>query len=64
MSLSGVKTTIPYYLEITKTPEFQEGCFTTRFVDTHPELVNYVVKRPPEDLASAIGAVIAAQYGL
>jgi pyruvate carboxylase subunit A len=64
MSLSGVKTTIPYYLEIIKTPEFHEGRLTTRFVDDHPELTNYIVKRPPEDLAAAIGAVIAAQFGL
>jgi pyruvate carboxylase subunit A len=60
----GVKTTIPYYLEILRTPEFRDARFDTGFVETHPELVNYSIRRPPSDLAAAIAAAIAAHHGL
>jgi pyruvate carboxylase subunit A len=60
----GVKTTIPYYLEILKTAEFASGMFDTSFVEKHPELVNYSIRRPPADLAAAISAAIAAHHGL
>jgi pyruvate carboxylase subunit A len=60
----GVKTTIPYYLEILKNPDFRSGRFNTSFVDTHPELINYAVRQPPEMIAAAISAAIAAHNGL
>ena len=60
----GVKTTIPYHLEILKTAEFRAGHFDTGFVETHPELVNYSVRRPPAALAAAIAAAVAAHHGL
>mgnify|MGYP000356640139 FL=1 len=60
----GVKTTIPYYLEILKNPEFQSGQFNTGFVDAHPELTRYAVRRPPELLAAAISAALAAHQGI
>ncbi|NOZ10595.1 MAG: acetyl-CoA carboxylase biotin carboxylase subunit [Gammaproteobacteria bacterium] len=59
----GVKTTIPYHLEILKTTEFRHGQFDTGFVESHPELVNYSVRHPPSALAAAIAAAIAAHYG-
>lgn len=59
----GVKTTIPYQLEIVKSQEFQNATFDTSFVETHPELVNYSVRRPPRELAAAIGVAIAAHMG-
>ncbi len=59
----GVKTTIPYHLEILKSPEFQKGEFDTSFVENHPELVNYSVHRSPRELAAAIGVAIAAHLG-
>ncbi len=59
----GVKTTIPYQLEIIKSQEFQNGTFDTSFVEQHPELVNYSVRRPPRELAAAIGVAIAAHMG-
>jgi pyruvate carboxylase subunit A len=62
--LHGIKTTKPYYLEILKTPEFQAGRFDTTFIEQHPELVDYSVRRPPADLAAAIAAAIAAHHGL
>ena len=59
----GVKTTIPYHLEIVKSQEFQNGSFNTSFVENHPELVDYSVRRPPRELAAAISVAIAARLG-
>ncbi len=64
MTVYGVKTTIPYYKEILRNPEFRSGQFDTSFVETHPELTNYTIRRPPELLAAAISAAIAAHEGL
>jgi len=64
MTVYGVKTTIPYYQEILRNPDFRSGRFNTSFVETHPELVGYTIRRPPELLAAAISAVIAAHEGL
>ncbi len=64
MRLQGVKTTAPYYQEILRNPEFRSGVFNTSFVESHPELINYSVKRKPEELALAIAAAIAAHAGL
>ena len=60
----GVKTTIPYHLEILKAPDFRSGNFNTGFVESHPELVDYSVRRPPRELAAAISAALAAQLGM
>ena len=64
MALYGVKTTIPYYHEILKSPEFRSGRFNTGFVEAHPELLDYPVKYPREHVAAAISAAIAAHLGL
>ena len=64
MTVFGVKTTIPYYLEILGNAEFRSGRFNTSFVESHPELINYAVGHPPEMLAAAIAAAIAAHNGL
>ena len=64
MALYGVKTTIPYYHEILKSPEFRSGRFNTSFVEAHPELLDYPVKHPREHVAAAISAAIAAHLGL
>jgi len=64
MSVQGVKTTIPYHQEILKTPEFRSAKFDTGFVEQHPELINYSVRRPPAHLAAAIAAAIAAHHSL
>jgi len=60
----GVKTTIPYHLEILRTEEFRAARFNTGFVEQHPELVNYSVRRPPAALAAAIAVAIAAHHRL
>ncbi|MGB5540950.1 MAG: acetyl-CoA carboxylase biotin carboxylase subunit [Gammaproteobacteria bacterium] len=60
----GVKTTIPYYMEILKVPEFREGTFDTGFVEAHPELVGYTTSRPNRELSAAITAALSAHLGL
>ncbi|MFP8966180.1 acetyl-CoA carboxylase biotin carboxylase subunit [Pokkaliibacter sp. CJK22405] len=64
MSIYGITTTIPYYQNILRHPDFKAATFNTGFVEAHPELINYSVKRRPEALAAAIAAAIAAQAGL
>ncbi len=64
MNVSGVKTTIPYHLEILKTADFRAAKFDTGFVEQHPELINYSIRRPPAHLAAAISAAIAAYHGI
>ena len=64
MGVHGVKTTKPFHLEILKTPEFREADFDTGFIEKHPELVDYSLRRPPHDLAAAIAAAVVAHHGL
>lgn len=64
MGLFGIKTTIPYYLEILKHSEFRNARFNTSFVEKHPELIHYSIKPRPEVLASVIAAAMAAHTGL
>ncbi len=64
MGLFGIKTTIPYYLQILRHPEFRRANFNTGFVEKHPELVNYSNKPRPEVLASVLAAVVASHTGL
>ncbi|WP_455220348.1 acetyl-CoA carboxylase biotin carboxylase subunit [Kaarinaea lacus] len=59
----GVKTTIPYYLEILNSEEFRSGHFNTGFVEAHPELTQYSVRPESIHVAAAIGAAIAAHMG-
>jgi len=63
IGLYGVKTTIPYYLEILNSEEFKSGHFNTGFVEAHPELTQYSVRRSSRHVAAAIGAAIAAHMG-
>ena len=64
IGLFGVKTTIPYYLEILKNQNFVDAEFNTSFVETHPELTDYEDQLPPNIIAAAIGAAIAVHEGL
>ncbi|MGD8937211.1 MAG: acetyl-CoA carboxylase biotin carboxylase subunit [Thiogranum sp.] len=59
----GVKTTIPYYLEVLKVDEFRSHQFDTGFVEDHPQLVNYRTSRPTRELAAVIAAAVAAHAG-
>ncbi len=64
ISVNGIKTTIPYYKEILKSEEFRQGRFDTSFVDQHPELTQYTLRRSTSELAAVIGAAIAASMGM
>ncbi len=64
MGVFGVRTTIPYYLEILNSEEFRNGKFNTGFVEAHPELIEYSCKRRREDLAVVLAAAVAAHAGL
>jgi len=64
MGVFGVRTTIPYYLEILHSEEFNKAHFNTGFVEAHPELTGYSCKRRREDLAVALAAAIVAHAGL
>jgi len=64
ITLHGVKTTIPYYIEILASADFQTGKFNTGFVEKHPELTNYSVKRSSREVAAAIAAALAANAGI
>ena len=59
----GVKTTIPYYLEVLKVAEFRAGHFDTGFVEDHPRLVNYRTSPPTRELAAVVAAAVAAHAG-
>jgi pyruvate carboxylase subunit A len=60
----GVKTTIPYYLELLKVPEFRACHFDTGFVEDHPELVGYSTSLPTRELSAALAAAVSAHLGL
>lgn len=64
MGVYGIKTTIPYHREILRSPAFRKCVFNTSFVENHPELVNYSVKRPQRELAAAVATAIAAHMGM
>jgi len=62
VGLHGVKTTKPFHLEILKSPVFRSGKFNTSFVEEHPELVDYSIRRPPADLAAVVASAIIAHH--
>lgn len=64
MRLYGVKTTIPYYLEILNNKEFKNAHFDVGFVESHPELTAYSQKKLPHNKALVLAAVISAYSGL
>ncbi len=62
--ITGVKTTIPLLIEIMKDKDFREGKFTTKYLETHPELFDYEEPKNKEDFVAFISAVIANYHGL
>lgn len=61
--VQGVKTTIPYQLQILKSPDFRRAQFDTGFVENHPELVDYSIRPESRHIAAVIAAAIAAHVG-
>ena len=64
MTISGVKTTTPYYLAILRHERLIAAEFDTSFVEKHPELTEYEDKPPREDLALALAAAVVANAGV
>jgi pyruvate carboxylase subunit A len=62
--LRGVKTTIPFMMEIMQEQDFMAGHFDTSYLEMHPSLFNYDDLEQPEDLVLALSAAIAAYEGL
>jgi pyruvate carboxylase subunit A len=62
--LRGVKTTIPFMMEIMQEQDFMAGHFDTSYLEMHPGLFNYDDLEQPEDLVLALSAAIAAYEGL
>lgn len=60
MRLYGVKTTIPFYLEMLHSIEMQQGKLNTGLIETHPEWRRYSTKSLPPHKAAVIAAAIAA----
>ena len=61
--IRGVKTTIPYLLNIMNEEDFKAGNFDTGYIDRKPELMRYYEYGEPTDIVAAISAAIAAHYG-
>ena len=55
---------MPFYREILDHPDFIAGRFNTGFLQDHPELLNYSLKRSHDDAALAVAAAIATHVGL
>lgn len=62
--MSGIKTTIPYYLKILEHEDFRRARFNTSFVANNPQLLNLPSPRPREDVAVALAAALVSQSGL
>ena len=62
--ISGVKTTMPYYLEILKHERLIAADFDTGFVGSFPELTAYEDKPQREDLALALASAVVANSGV
>lgn len=61
--IAGVKTTIPYYKQIMKDPDFVEQRFDTSYIETHPHLLDYQEDvRDLDKLASLVAEINAHGY--
>jgi len=58
-AISGVKTIIPYYLQVMDDEDFQAGRFHNRYVDEHPQLLEYEEERAREDYMAVLAGAIA-----
>ncbi len=63
MVLLGVKTTIPFYLEIFKTEKFQNANITTNFLEQHPKLTQYPERTTKHAMATVLAAACIYYYG-
>lgn len=60
-TIGGVKTTVPFHLQILNHPQFPGGQYGTKFVDETPELLCYSDEESEEIRLSALVAEISAK---
>jgi acetyl-CoA carboxylase biotin carboxylase subunit len=58
-AIGGVKTIIPYYLQVMDDEDFLAGRFHNRYVDQHPQLLEYEEKHEREDYMAVLAGAIA-----
>ncbi len=58
-AIGGVKTIIPYYLKVMDDEDFQAGRFHNRYVDEHPQLLEYEEEHEREDYMAVLAGAIA-----
>lgn len=63
MIIYGVKTTIPFYLEILRIDKFKEAKISTNFIDEHPQLVHYPERTSRHFIATVLAAASLNYYG-
>ena len=63
MIIYGVKTTIPFYLEILKTEKFQNANITTGFIEQNPQLLKYRLRSNRHFMATVLAAASINYYG-
>jgi pyruvate carboxylase subunit A len=62
-AIGGVKTTIPFYKQVVNDPDFIGRRFDTSYIETHPQLLEYVEQVPDmERLASLVAEINAYGY--
>ena len=54
--IRGVKTNIPFLMNVVHTPDFMAGQATTRFIDNNPDLLKFVARK---DRASKLLSYLA-----
>ncbi len=63
MIIYGIKTTIPFYLEILKTEKFQNANVTTDFIEQNPQLLQYPLRSNRHFIAAVLAAASVNYYG-
>lgn len=63
MILFGVKTTIPFYLEILSSEPFKTAELNTSFIEDHPQLLQYQERTSKHFMATIIAAACLNYYG-
>jgi acetyl-CoA carboxylase biotin carboxylase subunit len=56
--VEGIATTQPFHLAVLREPDFRAGAYDTRYLETHPDLLDRFVAEDPE--AARAAAVAAA----
>ncbi|MDL2314419.1 pyruvate carboxylase, partial [Desulfovibrio sp. OttesenSCG-928-C14] len=59
--VGGLKTTIPFYRQVLRNPEFLRGNFDTSFIAKHPELLDYQDLAPESERLSRLVAEVSAR---